>query len=256
MTVSDRSKVGAVILAAGMGTRLRPLTNDRPKALVEVNGTPILHNALRQLSRAGIAEACLVVGYRHEQIRAACGLEYEGVRLQYVQSSSFQTTGSAHSLWLAREFLKRDALVLEGDVFFEAGVLQALLGDDHFKLNAAVAPFAPPLTGTTVDLLPGSTRIARFHRDPRSAAPSVKLFKTVNIYSFPGDFSRRVMLPSLSRCEIQGRVQLFLEELLQELVAGGKAEIAAVDCGGLKWYEIDDESDLAVAREIFPAPGA
>ena len=63
----------AMILAAGLGTRLRPLTNDRPKALVEIAGEPFLAHQLRLLSRGGIERAVLLVGYRGEQIREYAG---------------------------------------------------------------------------------------------------------------------------------------------------------------------------------------
>ncbi|WP_349253144.1 sugar phosphate nucleotidyltransferase [Bradyrhizobium sp. CIAT3101] len=63
----------AIILAAGVGSRLRPLTEIRPKPLIEVLGIPILHNALRNLAALGVAETTVVVGYRKDDIMAACG---------------------------------------------------------------------------------------------------------------------------------------------------------------------------------------
>ena len=95
----------AIILAAGLGTRLRPLTSEVPKTLVKVHGTAILENALRQLASCGVRDTAIVVGYRSETIEAAYGDSFHGMRLSYIRSSVFERTGSAYSLWLARQFL-------------------------------------------------------------------------------------------------------------------------------------------------------
>src|SRR5690349_15846336 len=92
MTPSSRTPE-AVILAAGMGTRLRPMTVEKPKPLVCVHGVPILHNALTALGQCGVRDATIVVGYRREVVQRSCGEEFAGVRLRYVHSSVFDRTG-------------------------------------------------------------------------------------------------------------------------------------------------------------------
>ena len=69
----------AVILAAGLGSRLHPLTEDRPKPLVTVHGRPILHNALSHLGAMGVTDVALVVGYRKEAIQSSCGTDFHGI---------------------------------------------------------------------------------------------------------------------------------------------------------------------------------
>lgn len=76
----------AVILAAGCGSRLRPLTDLRPKPLVEVNGTPILHNALGNLEAVGVEEITIVVGYRKDAIQYSCGNHFGNLAINYVES--------------------------------------------------------------------------------------------------------------------------------------------------------------------------
>nr|WP_274542319.1 phosphocholine cytidylyltransferase family protein [Bradyrhizobium algeriense] len=117
-----------VILAAGFGSRLRPLTDLRPKPLVEVNGTPILYNALRNLEAVGVKEVTIVVGYRKDDIQYACGSRFGELEIKYVESSVFDRTGSAYSLWLARDTLRSgNCFLLEGDVFFEENALRYLM---------------------------------------------------------------------------------------------------------------------------------
>lgn len=109
----------AVILAAGVGSRLRPLTNLRPNPLIEVNGTPILHNALRKLGAVGVEEVTIVVGYRKDAIQYAFGSRFGQLELNYVESTVFDRTDTAYSLWLARDALRSDdCYLLEDDAFF------------------------------------------------------------------------------------------------------------------------------------------
>ncbi|MGY4363179.1 NDP-sugar pyrophosphorylase family protein [Bradyrhizobium sp. i1.7.7] len=145
----------AVILAAGMGSRLRPYTEFVPKPLVEVNGTPMLHNALHQLSELGAREATIVVGYREEAIEQSCGHRFEEVDIEYVHNPIFDRTGSAYSLWLARNtMLAGDTVFLEGDVFFEREVLERTLRtvSSTKQSVAAVAAFNAAMSGSAVEL--------------------------------------------------------------------------------------------------------
>lgn len=101
----------AVILAAGFGSRLRPLTDLRPKPLVEVNGVPILHNALRNLEAVGVEDVTIVVGYRKDAIQYACGSRFG--RLGSAMSSLPYSTRRAvriRSGWHARHFFKAIAI--------------------------------------------------------------------------------------------------------------------------------------------------
>ena len=93
----------AVILAAGEGIRMRPLTNDTPKPLVKVAGEPLLTYIVRSLPDA-IDEIILVIGYRGDQIREFCGEQFEGRKVRYVEQ--IQKTGTADALWLARPLLR------------------------------------------------------------------------------------------------------------------------------------------------------
>lgn len=115
----------AVILAAGFGSRLHPLTDLRPKPLIEINGMAILHNALQNLEAVGVREATIVVGYRKDAIQYSCGRRFGDLGIDYIESDVFDRTGSAYSLWLARDaLLAGDTYLLEGDVFFEPDALR------------------------------------------------------------------------------------------------------------------------------------
>ena len=242
----------AVILAAGLGSRLHPHTRDLPKPLIAVNGTPILHNALRNLAEIGVGEVTIVVGYRQEAIRQSCGGSFAGLRIDYIESSAFDRTGSAYSLWLARHVLAQgDVLLLEGDVFFERRVLDRLLDASPGSV-AAVADFDSTMAGTAVTLT--SDGLIKDFRTNQTAADlnGVALFKTMNLYRLTGQTTRRHLVPALERLVQAGATRAFLEEVFTDLVADGDIRLAAAPCGDLKWFEIDCEADLRIAERIFP----
>jgi len=141
----------AVILAAGVGNRLRPFTDVRPKCLVPVNGEPILVNTLTHLANVGISEAVIVVGHLKEKIVEQVGFRFHGMDITYIESDCYSTTNNIFSLWLAREHLNEDILLLEADVFFEQKLIDRLLGTND-ENQAAVVRHQPWMSGTVVCL--------------------------------------------------------------------------------------------------------
>ncbi|MDK1390077.1 phosphocholine cytidylyltransferase family protein [Sinorhizobium sp. 8-89] len=244
----------AVILAAGLGSRLRPLTDLRPKPLVEVNGTPIIHNALRNLKAVGVEEVTIVVGYRKDAIQHACGSHFGGLKINYVESSVFDRTGSAYSLWLAREALVAgDCYLLEGDVFFEEDVLRSLTMGVA-RNAAAVAPFDPSMEGSAV-VLDDEGFISEVRLKQSAANLGVSdgptLFKTMNLIAFSIADLRSMIVPALDDLIGSGAIKAYTEELLACLIKHRGLQLAATRCDGLRWYEIDSEQDLHVAQAIF-----
>jgi NDP-sugar pyrophosphorylase family protein len=240
----------AIILAAGLGSRLRPLTDTRPKPLVEVHGTPILHNALSNLASLGVAETTIVVGYRKDDIKRSCGRSFDGMRISYVESAEFERTGSAYSLWLAREtLLDGDLFLLEGDVFFELSALARLL--DHEGDVAALDVFDEMMSGSAVTLAEdGHVREFRMNQSiaDLSAEP---LYKTINLFRFSKHTLREHLVPRLDHLFASGGSKAYVEQVLASLIADRELTIKGVLCDDLRWFEIDSTADLCVAERIF-----
>ena len=117
----------AIILVAGLGSRLKPLTDEVPKCLTEVNGKPILLQTLESLLRNGISKAVIVVGYLGQVVEQKIGNRLGAMEIVYIWNSDYDETNSMYSAWLAREYLQEGALLIEGDTVYEESILSSII---------------------------------------------------------------------------------------------------------------------------------
>lgn len=125
----------AVVLAAGQGTRLRPLTEDKPKALVEVAGRPILSHCFDRLIELDADELLVVVGYKKEKLIEYYGDNYEGVPITYAHQR--QPNGLAHALLTVEEHIDDDFVLMLGDNVFDANLADVLNRQREDRADAA-----------------------------------------------------------------------------------------------------------------------
>src|SRR3954469_19047778 len=117
----------AVILVAGIGSRLRPITDDRPKALVDLGGETILGRTVRLLASYGVRKIVLATGYREDAVRIAMQGAPPVMVVEYCRNPEFDRTQNSVSLALCRDALGTDAFFkLDGDVVFQRQVLERL----------------------------------------------------------------------------------------------------------------------------------
>lgn len=119
--------MNAIILAAGMGTRLRPLTEDTPKALVKVNGEPMMERQIKLLKEKGIDEIIVVTGYLHEKFDYLA--DKYGVKLIY--NDKYDVYNNGYTMYIIREYLK-ESYILEGDVYLTNNFLKTDLKDSTY----------------------------------------------------------------------------------------------------------------------------
>jgi choline kinase len=236
----------AVILVAGVGSRLRPLTDDRPKALVDVGGETILARALRLLAQHGVKRVVLATGYREDAIRRA--LENSPLSVAYCHNQAFDRTQNSVSLALCRAELEQQSFFkLDGDVVFQPEVLARLEraeGDLGVAIDCSRKADAEAMK---VGLHLG--RIAAFGK---GLSLEQSAGETIGI-----ELVRRrcadVLFPALERAGAEGRTDLYYEDVYSELVRQNAIDASAVEVGDLPWTEVDDFSDLQRARSLVGA---
>ena len=246
----------AIILAAGMGKRLKQLTQNNTKCMVKVCGIPLINRTLGQLDQLGLSRIVLVVGYEREKlIRHIDSLDIS-TPIEYVENSIYDKTNNIYSLFLAREYLlKEDTLLLESDIIFDDSVLRCLVEDPRDSL-ALAAKYESWMDGTCLLLSDQDDIEAMIPGSKFRFSDIDHYYKTVNLYKFSREFSRTHYVPFLEAYTAALGNNEYYEQVLKVLVSlddpGIKAKRLAPD---QLWYEIDDIQDLDIAESLF-APGA
>ncbi len=114
------SNIPAIVLAGGLGTRLRSVISDMPKPMAPVSGKPFLHYIFVYLQKQGIKEAILSVGYKHEMIEEFFGHSYLGINISY--ALELEPLGTGGGIKQALDIAQSDAFVLNGDTFFDVNL--------------------------------------------------------------------------------------------------------------------------------------
>ncbi len=236
----------AVLLAAGAGTRLQPLTFDAPKCLTEINGTSLLEHQVLSLLEWGFDRLVVVVGHMESCIRKFLDKRFNAMQIEYVVNPRYRTTGNLYSLWLAREKIKESFLLMECDLIFDA----SLLGDMLLPNKIAVSRIQPWMNGTTVSLDP-MQQVAAI-RVGACARAEGYAYKTVNIYSLSLPLWNQVV-ERLGRYVSAGLVNEYYEVVFADMIADNDLSFQAAFFDIQRWYEIDNSNDLHEAQRIFAA---
>lgn len=241
-----------IILAAGMGSRLKNLTQKKPKCMVEVSGTTLIERALRQLDKLKLNRIVIVTGYSCETlINFIEGFDIN-TPIVFVNNEIYDKTNNIYSLYLAKDYLESDdTLLLESDLIFENSILQQLVNDKRESL-ALVDKYESWMDGTCL-IVGENDEIESFVPGRKfDFTNSNNYYKTVNIYKFSKDFSRRYYVPFLEAYSKALGYNEYYEEVLRIITILDNPIIKAKKLNGELWYEIDDEADLDIAESFFP----
>lgn len=242
----------AIILAAGMGRRLGDLTRGHTKCMVEVNGQTLIDRAIHQLSKLNLTRLVLVVGYKGKELKEYIGNRYDDIlKIEYIENPIFDRTNNIYSLALAKDILcEDDSLLLESDLIFEDSMLEMLVSHPDPNL-ALVAKYETWMDGTMVRI-DSERNIVNFVPKAAFRFEDVSVYyKTVNIYKFSKEFSRKEYVPFLDAySKVMGNNEYY-EQVLRVITLVHNSTLKALPIGDKKWYEIDDIQDLDIASAIF-----
>ncbi len=241
----------ALLLAAGTGSRLAPLTDKKPKCLVPVNEISILERLVCSLQAHNFNRLVVVIGHRGDCIRDYLGSRKGGMDITYITSPLYKTTNNIYSLWLAREVVDEPFLLIESDLVFHTDMLTDMLYPDR----AAVAKIKPWMNGTTVTVNSHMV-IDAFHCGTHPHGK--EHFKTVNIYSLSSR-TWGLVRERLDHHIKNNIVNGYYETVFADMVKEGCLSFTPVFFDSSLWYEIDTQADLRAAESVcnsYPQPPA
>jgi len=245
----------AIILAAGEGNRLLPLTRTTPKSLVPIAETTILDHLLQTLSHSGIEYVVIVVGYRGDAIRHRIGIHYRGIQVTYIENPLYGYTDNIASLWYAQSFFYSDILLLEGDILMDEEIVHDLIVCPQ-RNAMVIAGFNPEFMSGTLVSLNSDGMVDRMILDLEHRGRDLNLgsaYKTVNACKLSFEFLRDQLIPRLNLHFNLGLTDDHYEVLIRDLLAEGAVRFAPVLTGQRRWIDIDTPKDLSRASQMFAA---
>jgi len=240
-----------IILAAGMGKRLKELTQNNTKCMVKVNGVSLIDRLLHQLEKYHLSRIVIVIGYEGQKLVdyiATLGIK---TPIVYINNPIYDKTNNIYSLALAKEQLcEEDTLLFESDLIFADETIDAIVNDPRDTL-ALVDKYERWMDGTCVKLSEDDG-IKEFVSGSRfDYSQKDEYYKTVNVYKFSKHFSKSHYVPFLDAyCKALGENEYY-EQVLRVITMLDDPVIKGKRLEGQLWYEIDDEQDLDIASSLF-----
>ncbi|MGD0380555.1 MAG: aminotransferase class I/II-fold pyridoxal phosphate-dependent enzyme [Acidimicrobiales bacterium] len=245
----------AIILAAGLGRRMQPLTDQTHKTLLPIAGTTILNRLLGSLRDCDVRDICIVTGYRSQDLVHAVKGEFSDMQVEFVHNPQYEVTNNVFSMALALEntTVDDDVLLIESDLIVDPRVMQQIVHTRHGNA-ALVDRYHPGLDGTVVsiDRDDAIRQVYPSHLQDEMFDFSDK-YKTLNIYKFDKDFTRSTFRQLLSFYSRSIDANCYYELLLGVLIYMRAATVYAERVQH-PWAEVDDPNDLMVAEFAFNAP--
>lgn len=242
----------AIILAAGYGNRMRPLTDSCHKTMLKVAGKTIICRIIDGLIENGIQDIVVVTGYRANELTGHLCENYPQLSFQFIHNSKYRETNNIYSMALAFEHISIDSdiILIESDLLYHPEVIKRLI-NSPYKNAALVDKYKIGMDGTVVTVENSViTNVIPPHLQSESFDFSDK-YKTLNIYKFSREFCETSFKKLLIYYANVIDRNCYYELILGILIYMQKETIHAEIVQGENWSEVDDPNDLQVAEFDF-----
>lgn len=240
-----------VILAAGMAKRLRPLTDTKPKCLLEVGGRTLLERTVRAMQQAGISEFVVVTGYRADQIRSFLdNLEpldsLDKPTFHFLHNADYEHNNNIYSLWMAGEFVRgKEFLLMDSDILCDPAAVARIAHEPESALALNRHECGEEEIKVIVD---GDGHITEI-----SKVCSIQdaIGESVGIEKMTADYSTALYKELDQMIEKEGLIDVFYERCFERLIPQGHT-FRVVDTTNYFSYELDTPEDFQRAQELMP----
>lgn len=233
----------AIILAAGIGSRLFSITKYLPKPLIEIGGKSVLEHTLDRVTECGVDKIVLATGHLEEKIKEKIGESYNSVPVKYITNTDYAKTNNIYSLWLAKEEIDDDIVIINGDNMFNKNILKNLL--EHECRSGACVDLSP-------EIRPDAMRVTIEENRLKAIGKEVHIDNThgdaIGIYKFSKD-DAKTFFKIIEKMVLAGDTLVFYLKAMDKIM--DTVHIHPVPLNNLSWFEIDDHNDLNNAPIIL-----
>ncbi|MEO6693697.1 MAG: phosphocholine cytidylyltransferase family protein [Ignavibacteria bacterium] len=239
----------AIILAAGASKRLRPLTDNTPKCLLKIGRKNILERTIENLLEYGVKEFIFVTGYREEMIIDFCNANFKEINKTFITNADFNNNNNSYSLWMTRDYIKDDILLLDSDILFDKKIIGKLLNSHHD--NCLAVNFTNKLDEEQIKvILNNENKVLEIGKE---ISISDAAGESIGIEKFSSYFMKELFIILNRKIKDENNVNEFYEASFQELInrCESRNSIYAVDVAQFKCIEIDTVQDYENAQRIL-----
>ena len=243
-----------VILAAGMAKRLRPLTDTKPKCLLEVGGKTLLQRTVDAMTQTGICEFVVVTGYKVPMIQEFLSQHYLGQSaplsatpsFHFIDNPDYEHNNNIYSLWLAGQIVRgKDFLLMDSDILCDAAAVAAVASQDGSALALNRHELGEEEMKVVVDENMNITEISK------TCSPLKALGESVGIEKISAIYSKALFQELDKMIEQEGLIDIFYEQAFERLIAQGHT-FTVIDTTRFFSYELDTPEDYEQAIRFIP----
>jgi HAD superfamily hydrolase (TIGR01450 family) len=234
----------AIILAAGIGSRLQPMTNKKPKTLIKVNNKPMIGYIIDSLYRNGIENIVICTGFETSQIVNFCKNNYSLINFNFVENKEFEDTNNMYSLFLAKKYLDDDIILMNADLVFDAEIIKGLIEQEGTCVAADKGNYIEESMKVIV-------KNGIINNISKKISEKDAYGCSIDIYKIDKEDTKFLVSEMENIIEKQGDKNQWTEVMLDNLFSAGKIIAKPFNIDGKKWYEIDNYQDLSNAEIIF-----
>ena len=235
-----------VILAAGMAKRLRPLTDNKPKCLLEVGHRTLLERTVEAMHQAGISEFVVVTGYRADQIRDFLTSHFPLFTFHFLHNADYEHNNNIYSLWMSMQEVKgKDFLLMDSDILCDPAAVVRIASEPESALAVNRHELGEEEMKVVVDANQRITEISKTCR------PEDAMGESVGIEHITADYSEALACELDLMIEQEGLIDIFYERAFERLIPQGHT-FRVVDTTNYFSYELDTPEDFQRAQELMP----
>ena len=239
----------AVILAAGIAKRLRPLTDTTPKCLLKIGNKNLLQRAMENILANDIKDFIFVTGYREDMIKKYLNENFSNLNIEFITNPDFENNNNSYSLWMTKKYVKDDMLLLDSDILFDKNIIKELINSG--KENCLAVNITHKLDAEQIKVITGSDdRILKIGKEVeilKAAGESIGIEKFNRYYL-------KDLFDILDRKIVaEKNVNEFYEASFQEIIDRNEERnsLFGVDVSNYDCIEIDTVDDYNNANELF-----
>ena len=244
---NNEKKIKAIILAAGVGSRIRPLTDNCPKSLLKIGDRTILERMLSHIQDCGISEVVFVLGYLQEQIKNYVKENFPDLKFYFVTNERYAETNTGFSLMLTEDFVEESSFVkFDADVVFDKEILENLLKCEHENCLCIDKNIDCDAEEIKV-ILDAQNKVIKASKtvDPKEAAG-----ESIGIEKIESKTAKILFSELKIMMKDEQNHQAYYEEAYERLIEKN-IPFHSLEISGLKWIEIDTKEDFLQAEKIF-----